>query len=87
MKTAMMAALTVIGRESVEYQAPQGKTAAAAREAADTRFDENNTTMKVSRALRLASGDRTTTQPAQVATPLPPSLNFKNSGYSCFDKW
>ncbi len=79
MKTAMMTALAVICRECVENHATHGKTAAAAREPADTRCDENNTTINVSRALRQARGESTTKQPAQVATPLPPPLKFKNS--------
>ena len=80
MKTDIIAAPAVISQEWVENQAPMGSTTAEAIEPADTRRDNSKKAIKADKAARQARGASMTKQPAAVATPLPPPLNFKKSG-------
>ena len=76
MNTDIIAAPAVISQEWVENQPPRGSTAADAREPADTRRDNSKKAIKADRAARQAKGASMIKQPAAVATPLPPPLNF-----------
>ena len=62
--------------EPVAFQIATGKTAAAAREASETRFDHQTNTIKTRIRITSAIGEMTPKHPAAVATPFPPFLNF-----------
>ena len=80
MKTDIVAAAAVISLELVTNHTTIGSTIPAAREPTDTRRDSSKKIINADRAIRQARGASMTKQPAVVATPLPPLLNFINSG-------
>ncbi len=64
----------------VEWENSQtaiGKTAAAASDPGETRSHQQTNMIKTSMATMPATGEIAKKQPAAVATPLPPFLNFK----------
>ena len=67
----------------MENHTAKGKIIAAASDPIDTYREINKNRINVPRAIKHANGASTTKQPAVVATPFPPSLNFINSGYRC----
>ena len=66
----------VKGMEWLVSQTATGSTAAPERDPADTRLDRNISTINVNMATIHAIGEIIIKQPAAVATPFPPSLNF-----------
>jgi hypothetical protein len=62
--------------EPVAFQIATGKTAAAAREASETRFDQQTNRIKTRIRMTNATGEITPKHPAAVATPFPQFLNF-----------
>ena len=72
-----MPAAAVIAPEPVVIQIAIGKTTAAESDPTETRRATNNMTAKTMIAYKTAGGDITAKHPAAVATPLPPSRNFR----------
>lgn len=66
----------VKGMEWLVSQTATGKTAAPERDPAETRLDRNINRINVKMAIRHAIGEIIIKQPAAVATPFPPPLNF-----------
>ena len=59
---------------------PTGRIAAAARDPAETRFENQAIKTKTANDIASPTGERTAIHPAAVATPLPPVLNFRYKG-------
>ena len=81
MNTAVAAAHPVKTPEPVAFQTATGRTAAAARDAAETRLNPQTNRIKTRIATPKAGGEITAKHPAAVATPLPQFLNFIYIGY------
>ena len=79
----VITAHTVNANESVVSHTATGKTAAAASEPTETRRETNKQMMKAETAVNPAGCESTIKQPAAVATPFPPLLNFRNMGNKC----
>ena len=72
----VISAHTVKGMEWLVSQTATGSTAAPERDPADTRLDRNINRINVNIATIHAIGEIIIKQPAAVATPFPPPLNF-----------
>ena len=77
MNIVVATAHTVKIVEWEDTQTAIGKTAAAASDPAETRSTQQTNIIKTSMATMPAAGAIIKKQPAAVATPFPPSLNFK----------
>lgn len=73
---AVIRAHNVRALERLVSQTATGSTAAPEREPADTRLDRNTNRINVKIATINAAGEIIIKQPAAVATPFPPFLNF-----------
>ena len=71
-----MAAHKVIGKERVENQTANGKIRAAAIDPTEIYRKIAVNTINAPKAIKHANGASTAKQPAVVATPFPPDLNF-----------
>ncbi len=75
-----MEAAMVTAPERVVIQIAIGKRTAAESDPTETRRATTSITVKTMNANKTAGGDITAKHPAAVATPLPPSRNFRYKG-------